>query len=204
MRKGNYIIVFIKKKNFILSAPKTGTTSLQAALELHAFIMFRDPPGVKHINLGKYQRQIRKMLENLSDGPFETFGIVRHPLDWMGSWYRYRQRDRLMGHQNSTHGISFDAFLSAYMSQDRPHFARVGDQARFFKPRPDDQPLDHLFQYEQLDQAVAFLENRLGRQIQLPQKNVSPKIDLPVSDENYDAFQSYAADQFTLWQSAHR
>jgi len=108
-------------------------------------------------------------LENFSDGPFETFGIVRHPLDWMGSWYRYRQRDRLMGHQNSTHGISFDAFLSAYMSQDRPHFARVGDQARFFKPRPDDQ-----------------------------------QIDLPVSDENYDAFQSYAADQFTLWQSAHR
>jgi hypothetical protein len=198
------MIVFMKEKPVILSAPKTGTTSLQAALEPHASIMFRDPPRVKHINLAKYQRQIRKLLENLSDGPFETFGIVRHPLDWMGSWYRYRQRDRLMGHQNSTHGISFDAFLSAYMSQDRPHFARVGDQARFFKPRPDDQPLDHLFQYKQLDQAVAFLENRLGRQIQLPQKNVSPKIDLPVSDENYDAFQSYAADQFTLWQSAHR
>ena len=198
------MIVFIQEKLVSPSAPKTGTTSLQAALGPHAYIMFRDPPGVKHINLGKYQRQIRKILENLSDGLFETFGIVRHPLDWMGSWYRYRQRDRLMGHQNSTHGISFDAFLSAYMSQDRPHFARVGDQARFFKPRPDDQPLDHLFQYEQLDQAVVFLENRLGRQIQLPQKNVSPKIDLPVSDENYDAFQSYAADQFTLWQSANR
>ena len=101
MRKGNYIIVFIKKKIFILSAHKTGTTSLQAALELHAFIMFRDPPGVKHINLGKYQRQIRKMLENLSDGPFETFGIIRHPLDWIYSWYRYRQRDQLKGHKNA-------------------------------------------------------------------------------------------------------
>ena len=101
MRKGNYIIVFIKKKIFILSAPKTGTTSLQAALELHAFIMFRDPPRVKHINLGKYQRQIRKMLENLSDGPFETFGIIRQPLDWMDSWYRYRQRDQLKGHKNA-------------------------------------------------------------------------------------------------------
>jgi len=61
--------------------------------------MFRDPPGVKHINLGKYQRQIRKMLENLSDGPFETFGIISHPLDWMDSWYRYRQRDQLKGHK---------------------------------------------------------------------------------------------------------
>ena len=103
---------------------------MQAALEPHASIMFRDPTGVKHVNLGKYQRQIRKMLENLSDGPFETCGIVRHPLNWMGSWYRYRQRDQLRGHQNSTHGISFDAFLKAYMSEDRPHFARVGDQAQ--------------------------------------------------------------------------
>jgi len=101
LRKRNYILVFIKKNLVILSAPKTGTTSLQAALELHAFIMFRDPPGVKHINLGKYQRQIHKMLENLSDGPFETFGIISHPLDWMDSWYRYRQRDELKGHKNA-------------------------------------------------------------------------------------------------------
>ena len=55
------MIVFIKEKLVILSAPKTGKTSLQAALETHASIMFRDPPGVKHINLGKYQRQIRKI-----------------------------------------------------------------------------------------------------------------------------------------------
>ena len=92
--------MFLLRKNlFILFAPETETTSLQAALEPHASIMFRDPPGVKHINLAKYQRQIRKLLENLADGPFETFGILRHPLDWMGSWYRYRQRDQLKGHQ---------------------------------------------------------------------------------------------------------
>ncbi|MGB1730647.1 MAG: hypothetical protein ACPHFQ_00980 [Paracoccaceae bacterium] len=41
------------------------------------------------------------MLENLSDGPFETFGIIRQPLDWMDSWYRYRQRDQLKGHKNA-------------------------------------------------------------------------------------------------------
>jgi hypothetical protein len=50
---------------------------------------------------------------------------------------------------------------------------------------------------------VAFLENRLGRTFHLPHKNVSPKIDLPVSDENYRAFLGYAADQYTVWNSAH-
>ena len=63
------MVVFIKEKLVILSALKTGTTSLQAALEPHASIMFRDPPGVKHVNLGKYQRQIRDLLENLADRP---------------------------------------------------------------------------------------------------------------------------------------
>jgi hypothetical protein len=105
LRKGIYIIVFINEKLVILSAPKTRTTSLLAALEPHASIMFRDPPGVKNINLAEYQRQICKMLENLSDGPFENIGIVRHPLDRMSSWYRYRQRDQLKGHRNSTHGM---------------------------------------------------------------------------------------------------
>ena len=117
------------------------------------------------------------MFANLSDGPFETFGIVRHPLDRMGSWYSYCQREQLKGYRNSTHRISFDAFLTIYMSEDCPHFASVGGQARFFKPRPNDQPFDQLFQYEQLDQAVDFLENRLGRQIELAHKNVSPKVD---------------------------
>jgi hypothetical protein len=92
----------------------------------------------------------------------------------------------------------------SYMSDDRPYCARVGDQARFYKPRPNDKPIDHLFQYEQLDQAVAFLENRLGRRFHLPHKNVSPKIDLPVSDDIYRAFLGYAADQYTVWNSAHR
>ncbi|NDI13322.1 MAG: hypothetical protein EBZ20_07915 [Rhodobacteraceae bacterium] len=47
MRKGIYIIVFINEKLVILTAPKTRTASLLAALEPHASIMFRDPPGVK-------------------------------------------------------------------------------------------------------------------------------------------------------------
>ena len=134
--KGIIWLILLRKKFVILSAPKTGTTSLQAALEPHASIMFRDPSGEKNTNLAKYQRQIRKMFVNLSDGPFETFGIVRHPQDRMGSWYRYRQRDQLKGHRNSTHGISLDAFLTAYMSEDRPHFASVGGQAHFFQTTP--------------------------------------------------------------------
>ena len=91
------MIVFTKEKLVISSVPETGTISIQAALEPHASISFRDQPGVEHVNLGKYQRQIHNLLENLADGPLETFRIVRQPMDWMGSWYRYRQRDQLKG-----------------------------------------------------------------------------------------------------------
>lgn len=106
--------------------------------------------------------------------------------------------------KNSTHGVQFDEFLNAYMSEDRPHFARVGDQSRFFQPRPNDAPVDHLFQYEQMDLALGFLEDRIGRKIQLPHKNVSPKLNLPVSNPCVDAFEQYAASQFALWHAAKR
>ena len=39
--------------------------------------------------------------------------LMREPVDWLGSWYRYRQRDGMARPQNSTREISFDAFVRA-------------------------------------------------------------------------------------------
>ena len=75
------MIVFIKEKLVILSAPKTGTTSLQAALEPHASIMFRDPPGVKHINLGNISVKFANVREFVGCPlkPLESFATR-----WLG------------------------------------------------------------------------------------------------------------------------
>ena len=57
----------------------------------------------------------------------------------------------------STCHISFDQFVREAMSDDPPSFAQVGCQTRF--------------QYEQMDLACKFLENRLELELDLPWLN---------------------------------
>ncbi|MFT7107526.1 MAG: hypothetical protein ACJAVT_002050 [Yoonia sp.] len=40
--------------------------------------------------------------------------IVRNPIDWLGSWYCYRTREDLIGHENCTRDISFNDFALEY------------------------------------------------------------------------------------------
>lgn len=198
------MIVFIKEKLAFLAMPKTGTTAIEQALDPWADIVFRNPPGAKHTNVQRFNRFYRKVFESHTDGPIETVSIIRHPLDWLGSWYRYRSRPQLTGHPNSTAEVSFDTFVTAYLSNDRPVWAKVGDQARFLTANPDTAPVTHLFQYEQMDLVVAFLSDRLGKDITLPQVNVSPRMPLDLSPDIDAKLRRKCADQFDLWDAARR
>ena len=114
--------------------------------------------------------------------------VIRHPLDWMSSWYRYRLRDSLDCSENSTAGITFDEFVENYMRNDPPRFARVGNQSSFLKPAGDRPKISHLFQYEDQISLVEFLKNRLEKEFELPVTNVSPKIRVQISPETEKKF----------------
>ena len=107
--------------------------------------------------------------------------IVRNPIDWLGSWYRYRAREDLIGHENSTHGISFDDFVLEYCKGQPAPFANVGSQNKFLRINDREIGADHLFQYEQWDKVIAYLEDRLAFKITLKLKNVSPPMALTLS-----------------------
>ena len=53
-------------------------------------------------------------------GPFTVIGVMREPRDWLGSWYRYRQRPGIPDKRRSTAGMSFDAFVEAYCTEKPP------------------------------------------------------------------------------------
>jgi hypothetical protein len=97
----------------------------------------------------------------IGDAP-DVVAVMREPVDWLGSWYRYRRRDTLSGHPNSTANLSFDAFVSAYCHGDPPPFARVGSQAKFLEPQRNGTRVTHLFRYEDRQGLRGFLE-RLRR-----------------------------------------
>jgi hypothetical protein len=102
---------------------------------------------------------------------------------------------------NSTVGISFDTFVKTYMDGQTPGLANVGVQSRFLEPRPDGSPVTHLFRYEDQSGLITFLENRLGLNIRLEQKNVSPKMDLHLTSDVESAFRQKFSAEFSLYNS---
>ncbi len=174
-------MIFFKERLAYLAVPKTGTSAVERALHRRASAVLRDPPGLKHTNAAGYERKFRAMFERGNLKPIQTVAVMREPVDWLGSWFRYRQRPALSGHQNSTEGLTFDSFIAAYLSDKQPPFAEVGSQGRFVTDEKSDLLVNHLFQYEQFDPFIEFLQRRLGADIKLKTVNKSPKSDLSLS-----------------------
>jgi hypothetical protein len=86
------MLVFWKAKLVLLAVPKTGTTALEAAFGPWADGAFLNPPRLKHMTLRRYRRQLAPILEQEDGPPLEVMAVMREPVDWLSSWYRYRSR----------------------------------------------------------------------------------------------------------------
>ena len=194
------MLVFWEQRLAILATPKTGSTAIEAALESLAALAIQRPPALKHTNVARYHRFIGPYLEAAAGAPFCVVALMREPRDWLGSWYRYRQRDDMPDPAKSTAGMSFDDFVSAWCDTPRPAFADVGSQARFLAPAPD-RKADRIFRYENIETFIAFLEDRLDFQVHLPRLNVSPAAPMDLSTATEDRLRHVAAEDFALYAS---
>jgi hypothetical protein len=198
------MLVFWKENLVLLAVPKTGTTALSEALAPHASTIISDPPILKHAPIYRYNRFLRPFFEGVGGQEIETVAMIREPVDWLGSWYRYRRRPHLNGNPNSTAGISFDTFVDAYLMGKRPAFAEVGSQAKFVTGADGAVGVDHLFCYEQPDRLIRFLEDRLQITLVLPRSNVSPRMDVTLSPEIEARLRRKRADEFAIWETSRR
>lgn len=196
------MMMFWKEKIVFLAVPKTGTTAYQTALAPFADMVVNNPPELKHAPLYRYNRFFRPMFQKVSGAEMETLAVVREPISWLGSWYRYRQRSFMKGHQNATHDISFDDFVEAYLKGKPPGFANVGSQAKFLEPRPNGTAVTYLFRYENQSGLNLFLRERLGVDFHLKQENVSPKCEFQLSPSIERRLRRKKAEEFSLWKQA--
>ena len=189
------MLVFWDQRLALLATPKTGSTAIAAALEPLAAVSIQRPREIKHTHVYRFQTYFAPFLKVSSGADFAVAALMREPRDWLGSWYRYRQRDTVQP-ATSTVGISFDDFVQAYCSAEPPEFAAVGSQARFLQ---DGKGVDHLFRYEAIDTFVAFLEQLFGCEIILPRLNVSPQAPTGLSDTTEALLRRFAARDFALY-----
>ena len=200
--------VFVLKKAGLvyLANPKTGTQALRAMLKPFAKGSPEETMN-RHINAQAFANRWRNKAEHIAGGPVETFAVMREPMSHMSSWFRYRQRDALKGHENSTHGMSYAEFVEARMEEEQPPFARIGRQDKFLGfMGAAVRPVTYVFDYDRLDLLMVFLSERLGVDLAMPTRNVSPRgeaIDLTLPDDLLARFRETHAGEFALYDQVH-
>ncbi len=193
------MLVFQKERLVFLAVPKTGSTAWESALSAHADMVVRDPPELKHAPVYRYNRWFRPMFVRVCGVRMETLAVMREPVSWLGSWYRYRRRPFMQGRPNATHDISFDDFVLGYLKGKKPGFADVGSQEKFLEPQPNGTAVDFLFRYEDQVGLGDFLADRLGLRVEPDRENVSPEMPLALSRGVEARLRRKCAGEFALY-----
>ncbi|MCB2109982.1 MAG: hypothetical protein H6895_07815 [Defluviimonas sp.] len=194
------MLVFWKERLVYLATPKTGSTAIEAALESVASVVIQRPPELKHTAVRHYWEFIAPYLQRAADEDFMVVAMMREPVSWLGSWYRYRQRDGVPRPERRTNGLSFTEFVEGYLDDPQPAYAQVGSQAQFLAPQRGP-GIDRLFRYEHIAGFVAFLEERLDFEITLPRLNVSPEAPLDLAPETEAKLRAARARDFALYDT---
>jgi hypothetical protein len=186
-----------------LALPKTGTSSLEAALAPLCDIRFVGSPRAKHMTMSTFEQFMLPYLRRIGIESVETVCVIREPVDWLGSWYRYNSRRGIRKEPRSTRGISFAQFVEGYLAEPQPPYARFGRPSRFVTGRSG--RVTHLYRYEDLPELVGFLGDRFGTRLELPSLKVSPpRGDLELPPALKARLERERAADFALYASLAR
>lgn len=191
--------VFHNHQLVVFAIPKTASTALEAALAPHASVVVQSPPSQRHMNWGAYTSSWAPMLQKAFDVQFEGMAVVREPVERLRSWYRYRATEQFAGTDLSSQGMSFDDFIAATMDKTPPRVARIGAQDKFCMSLTGVVQIKHLFDFAQMPLAIAWLSERLGREIAMDWRNVSPEIDTPLDPSLLERLREARAREFSLY-----
>ena len=178
----NELMLISVKHNFVFfCTPKCASNSIEAMLQPFSDISLLGPPYFRHTNFRRYNKYISPFIENATRGDsLETICLVRDPISWLYSYYRFRSRFQIRNpnhprFSSSTYKISFAEFVSAYMSQDPPPFADVGCQFNFVKNELDQIGIEKLCPYENIEDFIQYMSRKVESPLKIGFKNVSPR-----------------------------
>ncbi|MFV0512710.1 MAG: hypothetical protein ACK5MY_03595 [Jhaorihella sp.] len=191
------MLVFAEQSLAFIAVPKTGTTAIEMALKHRADIVFTK--RFKHMPASRFHARVAPFLDGAFGLRPDRVAVMREPEEQIRSWYRYRCRSERRGSEFSTHGVSFDAFVRAVISQTPPPYAGIGSQYRMLTSGEGRLLVHHLFAYEKPLQFRAFLDDRFGEEIVLKQRNVSPPADAPLDPNTRALLRAARAEEFDLY-----
>ncbi len=193
------MLIFWEKDLVFLANPKAGSTAIEAALEPLANLAVQRPPELKHANLSSYRQYVAPWLASAGRKQPTTIAVMREPVDWLRSWYRFRIRDDVDDPEHEMTGVSFTEFVKAYMAEDSQLRRSIGNQSGFLTN--DGQQVDRIFRYEDMDNLTHFMEERLDCALHLPRVNVPPSVDVALEPALEGQLREFLNDDVKLYAS---
>lgn len=193
------MLIFPKAKLTFLAAPKTGTTAIEASLSPRSGLVFRQNP-YKHIDFSEYRHLVVPLLAlnpEFDAASYETVCIIREPMDYLKSWYRYQSRQRNASTERSTSGISFADYITAVLSEKPPTFAQVRRLSHFVSDGTD--RITTILRYG--DPGIeSYFSHRIGAPVTFPRRNVSPPREIdPLPSELEAQLREAWAEEFRFY-----
>ena len=85
------MLIGLKYKFIFVANSKTASTSIESVLEKYADISEKIDPKKKHQTCTQILTNYKTELDAVGGADsFFKFGVMREPIDWLYSWYRYR------------------------------------------------------------------------------------------------------------------
>ncbi|KGJ02425.1 hypothetical protein SAMN04487972_13411 [Paracoccus halophilus] len=189
------MLIFWESRLVFLATPKAGSTAIEAALEGLANVAVQRPAALKHTDLRNYRQHIAPWLHSVTGKQFTTVALMREPVEWLRSWYRFRLRDDEDDPEHAMTGVSFADFADAYAC---PGKADLTSQSDFLTH--EQHRVDRIFPYEDMNTFTHFLEDRLDCAISLPRINVPPAVDVSLTSEQESRLRAVMARDFALYR----
>ncbi|KEO51742.1 hypothetical protein [Thioclava pacifica] len=193
------MLIFWKQRLAFLATPKAGSSAVEAALEPLAELAVTRPPELKHVSGLDFRTHFAPFLSAQAGAPFTTIALMREPIDWLRSWYRFRLFDVGANGPEVSPSCSFEQFARDFISYPRPEIADFPTQSEFLCDGSGTPLVDRIFPYERIGDFVHYLEDQLDFAITLPRVNVPPAADVGLSAATEEALRDTMAPDIALY-----
>ena len=174
------MLIFANQGLIVFALPKTGTTSIDTAIGNKATIRLKGTKGMglKHINAKRFNKWNKALKQEFPNQKFVSCCVMREPIDWISSWFRYRSRESLKNSSRYTGNLTFEEYLcnlcDRYEKKSSKSLKLMG-QSKFII-RKNTIGIDRIFPYEKIDNFTQFISKKLDIKIELPKRNISPEL----------------------------
>ena len=194
------MLIGVKKRFVFIANSKTASTSIEHSLVGQAEIQRGGGPQRKHIYLRDALPEYDFLFGRDGYGieSFFTFGVMRDPVSWIQSWYRYRCGNKVESPLPA--GMSFGEFWALNdwnrtMLQGAPRL-----QSYFFTDKAGASIVDYIIPYSQLADHFTTICEGLGIKSPLQSKNVS-KVkgrEIAIAPELAEEMRTFYAEDYAL------